>query len=123
MEKSIITEYIKLNMKRIVICSFAALLALSAVAPAFALESNGIEAMSAKPKKELITVVYDVHLHCESCVNKVVENLSYEKGVKDLKVSLEDQTVTVTFDPKKTDETKIMAAIEALGYKAKKHLD
>lgn len=110
-------------MKRIIICSLAALLAVSASATMADNMSQVMDLSSAKPKKELVTVTFHVHLHCENCVNKVIENISYEKGVKDLDVSLEKQTVTVTFDPKKTDETKIKAAIEALGYPAEKHLD
>ncbi|MGN0187985.1 MAG: heavy-metal-associated domain-containing protein [Candidatus Cryptobacteroides sp.] len=71
------------------------------------------------PKKEYVTVVYGVYLHCANCVKKVKENISYEKGVKNLEVSLEGQTVTVTFDPSKTDEKKIAAAIRKLGYETK----
>lgn len=73
---------------------------------------------AAKPGKEYKTVVYDVPLHCANCVKKVKENLSYEKGVKALEVSLEDRMVKVTYDPSKTDEQKLAAAISKLGYKA-----
>lgn len=74
---------------------------------------------SAKPKKEYKTVVFHVHLHCKDCVNKVKENISFEKGVKNLEVSLEEQTVKVTFDSAKTDKAKLKAAIEKLGYEVK----
>ncbi|MDE7126645.1 MAG: heavy-metal-associated domain-containing protein [Bacteroidales bacterium] len=73
----------------------------------------------AKLKKEYRTVVYDVHLHCENCVKKVKENISFEKGVKALEVSLENQKVTVTYDTSKTDEKKIAEAIRKLGYEVK----
>ena len=43
----------------------------------------------------------------------------FEKGVKKLDVSLENHTVTVTFDPSKTDAGKIAAAIRKLGYETK----
>jgi len=74
--------------------------------------------MSAAPRKkaEFKEVTFIVHLHCENCVNKVVENISFEKGVKDLKVSLEDQTVYVKYNAAKTSEQTLKAAIEKLGY-------
>lgn len=74
--------------------------------------------LSAGPKKkaELKEVTFSVHLHCENCVNKVKENIAFEKGVKDLKVSLEDQTVFVKYDAAKTSEQTLKAAIEKLGY-------
>lgn len=73
---------------------------------------------SAKPKKEVRTVVFSTHLHCKNCVAKVQENIAFEKGVKDLKVSLDTQTITVIFDPQKTSEEKLAAAIRKLGYHA-----
>ena len=36
--------------------------------------------------------------------------------MKDLKVSLEDQTVDIKYDASKTSEEALKAAIEALGY-------
>lgn len=75
-------------------------------------------AVQKKPKKkaELKDVTFLVHLHCENCVKKVQENIAFEKGVKDLKVSLEDQTVAVKYDASKTSEAVLKSAIETLGY-------
>lgn len=106
-------------MKRIVICCAAVLLSFSLASEVFAADSGEAYVMSAKPKKEYVTVVFEVHLHCESCVKKVTENISFERGVKDLEVSLEKQTVRITYDPSKTDEAKLRAAIEKLGYEVK----
>ena len=74
--------------------------------------------LSAGPKKkgEVKEVTFSVHLHCENCVNKVQENIAFEKGVKDLKVSLEHQTVYIKYDAAKTSEATLKAAIEKLGY-------
>lgn len=70
--------------------------------------------LSAGPKKkaELKEVTFKVHLHCENCVKKVEENIAFEKGVKDLKVSLEGQTVYIKYDAAKTGEEVLKAAIE-----------
>ena len=69
-----------------------------------------------KKKAPLQEVVFSVNLHCENCVKKVQENIPFEKGVKDLKISLDDKTVWVKYDPEKTTKEKLAAAIEKLGY-------
>lgn len=73
---------------------------------------------SAGPKKkgELKEVTFNVYLHCDNCVEKVTENISFEKGVKDLKVSLDNQTVYVKYDSAKTSEDTLKKALEVLGY-------
>ena len=80
------------------------------------METSASMQKSSKKKAEIKEVVFNVGLHCENCVKKVTENISFEKGVKDLKVSLEDQTVTVKFDAAKTSEETLKAAIQKLGY-------
>ena len=72
--------------------------------------------MEAAPKKEVKTVVFNVGLHCQNCVKKVQENISFEKGVKALEVNLEKKTVTITYDPAKTNEAALKKAVEKLGY-------
>lgn len=65
-------------------------------------------------KKATKTVVYKATLHCQSCKAKVEKNIPYEKGVKDLKVDMEAQTVTVTFREDKNTKEQIRKAIEKL---------
>lgn len=65
-------------------------------------------------KKGDKTVVYKATLHCESCKAKVEKNIAYEKGVKDLKVDMKAQTITVTFREDKNSAEKIQKAIEKL---------
>lgn len=77
------------------------------------------DAFAQKKNEKWEKVVFSTHIHCESCVAKLEANLSYEKGVKDLKISLEDQTVTFRFDPKKTDKEKLLAAMAKIGYEGK----
>ena len=74
--------------------------------------------MYAGPKKkgEVKDVTFSVHLHCENCVKKVQENIAFEKGVKGLDISLEDQTVAIKYDAAKTSEQTLKTAIEKLGY-------
>lgn len=107
-------------MKKTIILILAAMMTVS-VSSAYALSdaSATVEAQQKKSKKqksEVKEVTFLVHLHCENCVKKVQENIAFEKGVKDLKVSLDDQTVAVKYDAGKTSEQALKAAIEKLGY-------
>ena len=87
-----------------------------AVAMAFAATCTVSADAQNKKKKELKEVNFNVYLHCEDCVEKVNENIAFEKGVKGLEVSLENQTVLIKYDVAKTSEDKLKAAIEKLGY-------
>lgn len=81
------------------------------------------EAFAQKKNEKWEKVVFSTHIHCESCVAKLEANLAYEKGVKDLEISLEDQTVTFRFDPKKTTKEKLSAAMAKIGYEGKEVKD
>ena len=93
-------------MKKIIAIIITAMLAFSAVAAAG----------PRKKVKDIREVTFAVHLHCQNCVNKVQENVAFEKGVKDLKVSLDDQTVYVRYDAARTDVEALKKSIESLGY-------
>ncbi len=71
----------------------------------------------AKKKAEIKEVTFLVEIDCENCAKKVTENVSFEKGVKDLKVTLENKSVYVKYDASKTSEESLKEAIEELGYK------
>ena len=66
----------------------------------------------------IVQVVFATSIHCANCGKKVQENVSFEKGVKDLKVDVPTKMVTVTFNTAKTDTTKLKKAINKLGYSA-----
>ncbi len=75
---------------------------------------------TAPDKKETKTVTFKTTMHCENCVKKVTENISFMRGVKDLKVSLDENVVTITYDPARTNEDLLAAAIRKLGYEVEK---
>lgn len=99
----------------VLMTAFAPVMSASA-AEADAYSSLNDRKPSKKKKAEIRDVVFSVHLHCESCVKKVQENIAFERGVKDLHVCLEDQTVAIKYDAAKTSEAVLKAAIEKLGY-------
>ena len=109
-------------MKKTLILTIAAFMTFSLSSlDANAAETNETSTLTQKQKPsrkkgEVKEVTFLVHLHCVNCVKKVQENIAFEKGVKDLKVSLEDQTVAIKYDAAKTSEDTLKAAIEKLGY-------
>ncbi len=105
-------------MKRILMTAVAALVLAAPFAPA---EAAFFEYVAESPAdKNVSEVVFSTNMHCDKCVNKISENLSFLKGVKDLKVSLKDQTISIKYDNRKTDEKTLAEAIRKLGYKAEK---
>ena len=105
-------------MKKTIIIVLSALMAFSASAYAAEFTETSVltDSKPAKKGKAAIKeVTFHAHLHCGNCVKKVQENIAFEKGVKDLKVSLENQTIMVKYDASKTSEETLKAAIVKLG--------
>lgn len=96
-------------MKKAIIIIMAALMAM----PVLSMADNK---PSKKKKGEVKEVTFVVEFDCENCAKKIRENVAFEKGVKDLKVTLEDKTVALKYDAAKTTETALKASIEELGY-------
>lgn len=71
-----------------------------------------VQSAWAKANKQ--TVKFYVQLHCDACVQKVMKNIAFEKGVKDIVCSVEDQTVLVTYDANKTDIPTLQKAFAAI---------
>ena len=70
-------------------------------------------------KSEKATEVFTLdHQMSEMCEKKIKENLRYEKGISKIEVSLKQNTITVTFDPKKTDTAKIIEGFKKIGFTA-----
>lgn len=70
-------------------------------------------------KKGEKTVVFNANLHCESCKAKVEKNIPFEKGVKNMKVDMKAQTITVTFREDKNTTENLKKAIEKLSVEVK----
>lgn len=60
-------------------------------------------------------VVLSCDLHCQGCCDKIMKNIAFEKGVKDLVCDLETKTVTVTYNADKTDVPTLLRAFEKIG--------
>ena len=68
---------------------------------------------AAKPDKQV--VVLSVDIHCQGCIDKIMKNIAFEKGVKDIVCELESKTVTVTYDANKTDVETLLVAFKKIG--------
>lgn len=55
---------------------------------------------------------------CEMCKERIERNLSFEKGVKEATLDVESKVVTVKYNSKKTDVSKLKANINKTGYDA-----
>ena len=65
-------------------------------------------------KTDKQVVVLSVDLHCQACCDKIMKNIAYEKGVKDIVCDLKTKTVTVTYDANKTDVPTLMEAFKKI---------
>lgn len=75
---------------------------------------------SAKSDNDTLVVTTTPQMHCANCENNIKDGLRFEKGVRDIITSVDDQTVTIVYNPKKTDKDKLEAAFPKFGYKARK---
>ena len=55
---------------------------------------------------------------CEQCKDKIENDLSFEKGVKKVKLDLDTKEVMVVYNTQKTTPAKIAEAIRRIGYDA-----
>lgn len=74
--------------------------------------------VQAKDIKTLV-VTTSPQMHCESCENKIKNNLRFEKGIKRIETNIPEQTVTITYDADKNTAASIMEAFGKFGYEAK----
>jgi Cu2+-exporting ATPase len=102
-------------MNKTIIIIMATLMAFSSAAFAAGHTSTVALTQNAKKAKaEIKEVNFHVHLHCANCVKKVQDNIAFEKGVKDLNVTL--HSIAIKYDAAKTNEATLKAAVEKLGY-------
>ena len=69
--------------------------------------------MAVKPDKQVVVLSCDIH--CQGCCDKIMKNIAFEKGVKDIVCDLKTKTVAVTYDANKTDIPTLLKAFEKIG--------
>lgn len=98
-------------MKTIHLITIATLFALL-----FASGSANAQSKSTKTDAE---VLFSIAIDCPSCQKKLESKVPYEKGVKDMKIDLENQTIWLLFSSEKTTKETLAKALDKLGYPAK----
>lgn len=69
--------------------------------------------------KDLRVVVFKVEqMMCQNCENKIKSNIKFEKGIKKFSTDLSDKTVTISYDPEKTDVKKLQEGFKKFKYEA-----
>lgn len=71
-----------------------------------------------KAEKKTVTTTFVTDIDCEGCAKKVTNTIPYEKGVKDVQVDVPTKTVTVTYDPAKTNDETLIKAFTKIKIKA-----
>ncbi len=97
-------------MKKVVYCALAAAKKYLCL---FLLALMPMVALQAKTNK--VTVVLSCDLHCQGCCDKIMKNIAFEKGVKDIRCDLKTKTVTLTYDADKTNLPVLLQAFDKIG--------
>ena len=108
-----------MKIRRFIIM-LSALLTISvwSAVPCSAADNKPQQEQKAKqPKRQVVLLSCD--LHCQGCCDKIMKNIAFEKGVKDIVCNLSARTVTLTFDPRKTDLETLLRAFDRIGKPAK----
>lgn len=73
-----------------------------------------VNAQQPRDEKKSVTVEFVTDIDCAGCAKKVTNTIPYERGVKDVQVDVATKTVTVTFDPTKTNEETLIRAFQKI---------
>lgn len=71
-------------------------------------------AVGGKELRQLVLTPSPV-MHCQNCEDKIKGNMRFEKGVVKIETDRVKQTVTITYDPRKTDVPTLQAAMKKIG--------
>jgi P-type Cu+ transporter len=63
------------------------------------------------------TLKMKVEMSCANCQAKIEKGLNKTKGVDKVVVDLASKTVTITYNPDKTNKDKLVKAVEDIGYR------
>lgn len=73
--------------------------------------------VQAQKVKEVVFTT-EPEIECNNCVNKIKNNLRFEKGVKAINPDLKTKLVTIQYDSEKTDVDNLIKAFAKIKYKA-----
>lgn len=68
--------------------------------------------MVVKSNEKLVVLKADIH--CDNCKGKAEKGMAYVKGVKDVKADVASRSVSIVYDPKKTNEETLLEEFKKL---------
>jgi copper chaperone CopZ len=80
----------------------------------------GVNFASMAQKDDRKVVCFKSNMDCADCEITIMENLKFEKGVKDLKIDHVSNTILVEYKEGKNTDEKLAKAVINNGYKAEK---
>ena len=84
---------------------------------ALGLGTGSAAAKDAK-KASTVTTVFKTDIDCEHCAKRIMDNIPFEKGVKDVKVDVPSKEVTVVYDASKNDAEGLVKGFAKIRVKA-----
>ena len=84
---------------------------------ALGLGTGSAAAKDAK-KASTVTTVFKTNIDCEHCAKRIMDNIPFEKGVKDVKVDVPSKEVTVVYDASKNDAEGLVKGFAKIRVKA-----
>lgn len=97
-------------MKKIILMAVVAIMAAA------------VSTAAPKTEKQIVTTVFVTDIDCEGCAKKITNTIPYERGIKNLKVEVATQSVTVTYDASKNSIEQLTKAFESIKVKVFKAL-
>jgi copper chaperone CopZ len=78
---------------------------------------SGLKYVNASTTTKSETLKMKVEMSCANCQAKIQKGLNKSKGVENAIADLETKTVTITYNPEKTNKDKLVKVVEDLGYR------
>ncbi len=97
-------------MKKIILMAVVAIMAVA------------VSTAAPKAEKKIVTTVFVTDIDCEGCAKKITNTIPYERGIKNLKVDVATQSVSVTYDASKNSVEQLTKAFESIKVKVFKAL-
>lgn len=69
---------------------------------------------------DTLVVTTQPQMHCQNCEKKIKSNIRFVKGTKKIETSVDEQKVTIIYNPKKAHYDDFVAAFKKIGYEIKK---
>ena len=76
-------------------------------------------AQAQNKKKVMAEAKFSVYLHCDDEKKKAEAVVPTIKGIKDMKASVEEQSLWIKYDPAKVSKEALVAALKKKGYDVK----